>query len=110
MMSISMELNYDSEGGALQESSNDPLLQSATGEELRPFREAGRTLSSSPSEASGIPSAEAATIGRAFKGELCPPSRPFPQVAEADIPQPMDAVGECSLYDVFIIDIPAWIN
>ncbi len=32
------------------------ILQSATGEELRPFREAGRTLSSSPSVVSGIPS------------------------------------------------------
>ncbi len=39
-------------------------LQSASGEELRPLF--GRTLTSSPSAASGMPS----VLDRAFKGEL----------------------------------------
>jgi len=39
-------------------------VQSAGGEELRPFF--GRTLTSSPSVASGMPS----ILDRAFKGEL----------------------------------------
>jgi hypothetical protein len=33
-----------------------------------------------------------------------------PQVAETNTLRPMDAAGECSLYDGFMIDIPAWIN
>jgi hypothetical protein len=42
-------------------------LQSATGEELRPLF--GRTLTSSPSIASGMPSV-LRPAGRAFKGEF----------------------------------------
>jgi len=41
-------------------------LQSASGEELRPFF--GRTLTSSPSAASGMPSAEGATAGDRREG------------------------------------------
>lgn len=31
-----------------------------------------------------------------------------PQVVETNPPQPMDAVGEGSLYDGLIVGIPAW--
>jgi hypothetical protein len=45
-------------------------LQSASGEELRPFF--GRTL---------LPS----VLDRAFKGELCPPSRPSPKWGKGNV-------------------------
>jgi hypothetical protein len=45
-------------------------LQSASGEELRPLF--GRT---------SMPS----VLDRAFKGELCPPSRPSPKVGEGEL-------------------------
>jgi hypothetical protein len=34
----------------------------------------------------------------------------LPQMAEANTPRPVDAVGECSLYDGFMAGIPAWTN